>query len=107
MVQNFANLNSQAEKENAIRLSREFLSGAREWAKNPTSEGPEELSRSWKQESDLLWKNSVPKYIGTDAQIASGDSPMLNQGSSYFAGLATSEAMGIPYTTSTDGSIKK
>ena len=107
LVQNYANLNSQAEKENAIKLSREFLSGVREWAKNPTSEGPEELSRSWKQESDLLWKKSVPKYIGTDAQIAAGDTPMLNQGSSYFAGLSTAEAMGIPYTTSTDGSIKK
>jgi hypothetical protein len=100
-------LNSDAEKVNMIALGREFISGAREWAKNPTSAGPESLTRSWKQESDLLWKNSVPAYLGTDAQITAGDTPMLSTSSGYFTGLTTAYAMGIPYTTSTDGSIKK
>ena len=100
-------LNSDNEKIAAIALSREFISGAREWAKNPTSEGPEELTRSWKQESNMLWKNAVPLYLGTDAEIAAGNTRMLTGGGPAFKGLTTDFAMRIPYTTSTDGSIKK
>ena len=103
----YTGLGSDAEKSNMITLGREFLSGAREWSKAPTSDGPEELSSSWKKSSELLWKKNVPIYLGTDAQIATGDSPMLSRAGGAFSGLVTPFSMGIPYTTSLDGSIKK
>jgi len=104
LTSNLKSLNSNAEKNNAITLGREFLSGARGWAENPQSEGPVTLTKSWKTSSDQLWKRTVPPIIGTDKELQDGQSKVIT--TDYFSGLNSATAMQLPYTTSVDGTVK-